>query len=74
MLLVHPVQEVVRALPALVGLLIAGAGLLVMLGVPVGRLPGDVTVRRGNFTFYFPLATSIVASILLTLLLSLLRR
>ena len=58
----------------IVGLAIAGVGLLVMLGVPVGRLPGDVTVKRGNFTFYFPLATSIVASILLTLLLSLLRR
>ena len=57
-----------------VGLIIAGIGLLVMLGVPVGRLPGDVTVKRGNFTFYFPLATSIVVSILLTLLLSLLRR
>ena len=58
----------------IVGLVIAGVGLLVMLGVPVGRLPGDVPVKRGNFTFYFPLATSIVASILLTLLLSLLRR
>ena len=57
-----------------VGLVITGIGLLVMLGVPVGRLPGDVTIKRGNFTFYFPLATSIVASILLTLLLSLLRR
>ena len=57
-----------------VGLVITGIGLLVMLGVPVGRLPGDVTFKRGNFTFYFPLATSIVASILLTLLLSLLRR
>ena len=58
----------------LIGLGITAVGLLVMLGVPVGRLPGDVTVKRGNFTFYFPLATSIVASILLTLLLSLLRR
>jgi Protein of unknown function (DUF2905) len=57
-----------------VGLIIAGVGLLVMLGVPVGRLPGDITVRRGNFTFYFPLVTSIIASILLTLLLALLRR
>jgi hypothetical protein len=57
-----------------VGLVIAGIGLLVMLGLPVGRLPGDITVKRGNFTFYVPLATSIVASILLTLLLSLLRR
>jgi predicted MFS family arabinose efflux permease len=57
-----------------VGLVITGIGLLMMLGVPVGRLPGDITVKRGNFTFYLPLATSIVASILLTLLLSLLRR
>ena len=56
------------------GLIIAGIGMLVMLGVPVGRLPGDITVKRGNFTFYFPLATSIIASILLTLLLALLRR
>src|SRR4029453_1060960 len=56
------------------GLITAGIGMLVMLGVPVGRLPGDITVRRGNFTFYFPLVTSIIASILLTLLLALLRR
>jgi hypothetical protein len=58
----------------IVGIAIAGIGLLVMIGLPIGRLPGDITVKRGNFTFYFPLATSIVASILLTLLLSLLRR
>jgi hypothetical protein len=56
------------------GLLIAGVGLLVMLGVPIGRLPGDITYRRGNTTFYFPIVTSIVASVLLTLLLALLRR
>jgi hypothetical protein len=56
------------------GLIIAGIGMLVMLGVPIGRLPGDITVRRGHFTFYFPLVTSIIASILLTLLLALLRR
>jgi hypothetical protein len=51
-----------------IGLLIAGAGLLMTLGLPIGRLPGDFTVRRGNFSFYFTLATSIVVSILLTLL------
>ena len=58
----------------LIGLGIAGLGLLVMLGVPFGRLPGDFQVRRGNFSFYFPLATSIVLSILLTLLFALFRR
>jgi hypothetical protein len=41
---------------------------LINAGVPIGRLPGDFTVRRGNFSFYFPLATSIIVSILLTLI------
>jgi hypothetical protein len=50
------------------GLLIAGVGVLMTLGLPIGRLPGDFTIRRGNFTFYFPLATSIIASIVLTLI------
>ena len=58
----------------LVGLVVVGIGLLVMMGLPIGRLPGDITYRRGNTTFYFPLATSIIASIILTLLLALLRR
>jgi len=58
----------------LIGLAIAGLGLLVMAGVPFGRLPGDIIVRRGNFSFYFPLATSIVLSILLSLLFALFRR
>ena len=57
-----------------IGLIVAGIGFLVLMGVPIGRLPGDFTFRRGNTTFYFPLATSILASILLTLLLTLLRR
>jgi hypothetical protein len=52
----------------ILGLLIAGVGLLMNLGLPIGRLPGDFTIRRGNFTFYFPLATSIIASIVLTLI------
>lgn len=56
------------------GLVLAGAGLLMMAGFPLGRLPGDFTVRRGSFTFYFPLATSVLVSVALTLLLYLLRR
>ncbi len=58
----------------IIGLLIAAVGLLITLGLPIGRLPGDFTVRRGHFTFYFPLATSIVASIVLTILLMLFTR
>jgi hypothetical protein len=50
------------------GLVLAAVGLLISFGLPIGRLPGDITVRRGNFSFYFPLATSLIASILLTLL------
>lgn len=49
------------------GLLIAVVGALIMWGLPIGRLPGDVVVRRGNFTFYFPVVTSIVLSLVLTL-------
>jgi hypothetical protein len=45
-----------------------------MLGLPLGRLPGDFTWRRGNATFHFPLTTSILLSVLLTLLLMFLRR
>ena len=56
------------------GLIIAGIGLLMMVGIPFGRLPGDIVIRRGHGTFYFPLVTSIVLSILLTLLLALFRR
>ena len=52
----------------ILGLLIAGVGLLMTLGLPLGRLPGDFTIRRGNFSFYFPLTTSIIASIVLTLI------
>ena len=56
------------------GVVIAALGLVMMLGVPLFRLPGDFYVKRDNFTFYFPLTTSIILSIVLTLLLTLFRR
>ena len=56
------------------GIVIAGIGLLMMAGLPIGRLPGDIVIRRGTGTFYFPLATSVLLSIILTVLLSFLRR
>ena len=58
----------------IVGIVIAGIGLLMMAGLPIGRLPGDIVIRRGSGTFYFPLVTSILLSIILTLILSFLRR
>ena len=57
-----------------VGVIIAVIGAVMMLGVPLGRLPGDVAIRRGNVSFYLPLTTSIVVSVVLTLLLAFFRR
>jgi formate hydrogenlyase subunit 3/multisubunit Na+/H+ antiporter MnhD subunit len=50
------------------GVVLIAVGFLINLGVPIGRLPGDITIRRDNFSFYFPVTTSIIASIVLTLL------
>ena len=58
----------------LIGVVIAGVGLLVMAGLPLFRLPGDFVVKRGNVSFYFPLASSILLSILLTLLFAIFKR
>jgi len=58
----------------LIGLVIAALGVVIMLGVPLFRLPGDIYVKRDNFSFYFPITTSIVLSIIITLLLALFRR
>jgi Zn-dependent protease with chaperone function len=58
----------------LVGLLVALAGVVLLVAdrIPwLGRLPGDILVRRGPVTFYFPIVTSIVLSILFTVLLNL---
>jgi Protein of unknown function (DUF2905) len=57
-----------------IGLLIAGIGVLVWLGVPLGRLPGDIVWRRGGFTLYLPITTSILISVVLTVVAMFLRR
>ena len=54
----------------MVGLMIAGLGLVFILvgKIPFsGRLPGDFYFKKGNFQFYFPLTTSIIISIVLSL-------
>jgi hypothetical protein len=61
----------------LLGAFIILIGLLLLIGekIPwIGRLPGDIIIRKKNFTFYFPLATSILISIILTLLFTLFRK
>ena len=57
-----------------IGLIIVAMGLLMMSGVPLGRLPGDFVYRKGPVTFAFPLGTSILLSVLITVVLYLLRR
>ena len=57
-----------------IGLLIAAVGVVMWLGVPIGRLPGDIVIRRENGTFYLPITTCIVISLLLTLVGQLFRK
>jgi membrane protein implicated in regulation of membrane protease activity len=54
----------------LIGLLLVAAGRLPFLG----RLPGDIRIQRGGWTFYFPVVTCLLLSLLLTLLLNLIVR
>lgn len=56
------------------GAVIIVVGIAVQAGLPLGRLPGDIKVSRGNFTFYSPLVTGILLSIVLTVLLNALFR
>jgi hypothetical protein len=70
------VNDLGKAL-VLIGLVVIAVGVVVMLAgrLPwLGRLPGDISIQRGNWTFYFPLGTSIVLSIVLTLVLWLIGR
>lgn len=60
-----------------IGLVIALIGVILTLAgrIPwLGRLPGDIYVKRENFTFYFPLATSIILSLILSFILWLIRK
>ncbi|GBD97206.1 MAG TPA: DUF2905 domain-containing protein [Nitrospirae bacterium] len=55
------------------GIIIAALGALLLLfknsGIPfLGKLPGDIVIQKKNFTFYFPVATSILLSIILSLI------
>lgn len=62
----------------ILGALLVAVGLLIVLlgraGLPIGRLPGDIIYRRKNFNLYFPLTTSILLSIVLSLIVYFLSR
>ncbi len=59
-----------------VGFIILGAVafLAQRFNLPLGRLPGDIMIKKGNFSFYFPLATCVLASIVLTAILHFFRK
>jgi Protein of unknown function (DUF2905) len=68
-------RSAIRALLIVAGVLLLLAGLFwPFLSRYAGRLPGDIMVRRGNFSCFFPIVTSIVLSLLLSLFLWLFRR
>ena len=72
-----PGVESLGKMLVLAGLLIASFGGLLWLGLGKDRsglLPGDISVERGNFKFYFPIVTCLLVSIVLTLLVRLFRR
>ena len=60
----------------IVGLVLVAAGLLwpVLGRLGLGRLPGDIVIERENYSFYFPIATSLVVSVVLSLILWLINR
>jgi len=61
----------------LLGVFIIVIGLLLLIGekIPwIGKLPGDIIIRKEKFSFYFPLTTCLIISIVLTLLFTLFRR
>jgi hypothetical protein len=57
-------------------LILAGGGvyLAAKFGLPLGHLSGDIHIENGNFTFYFPLASSILISVVLTIVLNVILR
>ena len=68
--MVNEIQHIGKVFIILGVIIIAIGGLLLLSGkLPwIGRLPGDILIQKKNFTFYFPLATSILLSLLLTLI------
>ncbi|MEW6717461.1 MAG: DUF2905 domain-containing protein [Chloroflexota bacterium] len=58
----------------LVFLVGGGVYLIARLGLPLGRLPGDIVINRDNLTCVFPLATSLLISLVLTVVLNLVAR
>ena len=70
-------MEIMGRMLVVLGIVITLLGLLLMFWgkIPIlGKLPGDIVIKKGNFVFYFPLATSILISVILTLIFYLISR
>ncbi|MBO8169721.1 MAG: DUF2905 domain-containing protein [Thermoanaerobacteraceae bacterium] len=72
----HDISGIAKLFLGLGVLFFVIGGFLLLGGkfFPLGRLPGDIYVRKGNFTFYFPVMTGILLSIVLSIILNLLLR
>jgi hypothetical protein len=72
----HNCGSTMQRLLIVLGAILLGAGLFWpwLSKLPFGRLPGDINIQRENFSFHFPLMTSILLSLLLTLILWLWRK
>lgn len=76
MLTMNPLFSLGKVL-IIIGLVIAGIGIILLLSpkVPwIGKLPGDILIKKDNFRFYFPLTTCIIIGLILTLLFYLFRK
>lgn len=58
------------------GVIMIAVGIFFIFGskIGIGRLPGDIAIRKGNFAFYFPIVTSILLSVILTIVLNIIKR
>lgn len=59
-----------------IGILLVVVGVLMLIGgkMGIGKLPGDIYIEKGKFSFYFPLATCIIISIVLSIIFSLMKK
>ena len=61
----------------IIGILFILAGIFAQFGYkyfPLGKLPGDIVIKKGNSTFYFPLTTCVLISLLLTVIVGILKK
>jgi hypothetical protein len=69
------IDQLAKTLIALgIGIIVLGVLLYLAGRLGIGRMPGDIYIKKGNFTFYFPIVTCILASIILTVIFSIFRR